>query len=290
MDIRDLKVFAAVASSHSFAGAARALRMSTSAISRSVASLETEIGAQLLRRTTRSVALTEAGRLYLNRASSILDALEQAEKEVQGIKDTPAGKIMLSVPPGFVEDMLARTLPRFLSDYPDITLDIDVSARRVDLIEDGYDVVLRAGEIADSTLLSTVVSRARFCPVASPEFLKSHDMPSHPRDLETLPCLTWVSDGTANVWRFTKNQVPETVTVSGPLSARSAAILIEATRSGAGIALLPEASVHDDLAKERLVRVLPDFEPDPLIITVLWTADRLMPVRLRAFLDALKNL
>ena len=218
-----LRAFVAVAEAQSFSSAARALRIAKSAVSRQVSDLESDLGARLLHRTTRSLSLTEAGRAYFERATRILADLDDANRAVGELQAAPRGRLRISAPMSFGFLHLMPALSDFMARYPDVVVDLAMNDRFVDLVDEGFDVAIRIATLPDSSLIARQLAPARRVICASPNYLSTHGAPRSPNDLKTHACLCNSNLPSAREWRFVSpDGGPWPVTVNGRLSATTA--------------------------------------------------------------------
>ena len=280
-----LALFVEVARAGSFSAAARRLGLPQSTISRRIGALEAALGLQLLARTTRRVELTEAGQTYFQRAQGIADEAARLHAEMGGLRQRPSGVLRVSMPAEFARAWLAPRLPEFVRRYPDITLHLDASPRRVDLIGEPFDVAIRAGALPDSGLFARVLMRVPRCLYAAPAWLQAHGAPRTPADVPPETCLHlggethWLLESDAGQ----RVRVP----LAGRITATDPGLLQALTAQGMGIALLP-AMFAASGATAHLRPVLPGWHAAPVPICAL-TATRLLPARVRCFLDFLRE-
>lgn len=282
-----MRVFAAVADAGGFAPAARDLGMSTSAVSRHVAELEAALSVELLRRSTRRMSLTEVGERYLNRANGILDEVRALEADIGDLAASPKGRLRLTASPTFGDFFLAPIAARFAQRYPELTIEMDLTERLVDVVAEGYDAAIRAGRLTDSTLTSRRLLDYPFVAVASPDYVAKAPPLERPEDLARHQCVHWRWRSDTMIWRFMDGDEVVEVPVTGRFRVNSTFAEREAARAGLGIALFSPLAAKDDLASGRLVTVLPNHPPAPMAITALWPAARATPRKLRLFIDFL---
>jgi DNA-binding transcriptional LysR family regulator len=271
----------------SFTAAAEALGLSHTAISRQIAQLESKLGAQLLNRTTRRFALTEAGKQYYEACKQILDALDEADRAVGDHQARPAGTLRINAPMAFGTLELAEWLPDFLAQYPELQVDLVCNDRIVDLIEDGFDVALRlTRELPDSTLIAKRLATSDVLLVASPAYLARHGAPRTPRDLLAHNCMTYTQVLRPQDWTFIgPDGVAQTMAVRGTLQANTGIALRTAALRGLGIATTASFIVHEDLKAGRLVKLLPDYALKPRELYALYPHNRHLSPKVRAFVD-----
>lgn len=289
-DLSGIAVFAAVVEAGSFTAAADKLGQSKSAISKQVTRLESRLGAQLLARTTRKLSLTEVGRAFYERCQRIINEAEEAELAVTHLQDVPRGKLRVSVPLSFGIAYLATAIPDFMTRYPELSVDMDFSDRRVDILEEGYDIAIRIGTLEDSSLIARRIAHSRLAVLAAPDYLKQHGTPQHPRDLEAHRCLVYSYLDSPQSWRFRDPANPNTeilIRVKGPMSANNGNALAAAASAGMGLQRSPIFLCADYLRSGALVPILEDFEPEPLGIHALYPPNRHLSAKVRVFIDFL---
>jgi len=260
-DFEGLAMFAKVAEERSFAGAARTLGVSVATVSRAVARLEERLGARLLNRTSRQLALTEFGLTIADSALKIYREAEEAEGAAREMSARPRGLVRLAVPMSFGLRWVAPLMPAFFREYPDVAIDLHLSDAAVDLVGQGFDAALRIAVLPDSSLVAR-----RLCPVAqvvvaSPEYLKTRGTPRHPSELADHPCLGYAYRARSDVWRFT-NAAGEEVVIKpeGPLRVTNSDALLPTVLAGLAIAEFPEFIAADHVRAGQLVPILEDWQ------------------------------
>lgn len=287
-DFDDLTAFICVAESGSFTGASDRLGRDASVISRRVSHLEKSLGVRLLVRTTRSVTLTEAGTYFLQRTRAAMDEISAASREVGDFATTPQGVLRVSLPVTFGREVIAPVIPDFLKAYPDIRLDAHFLDRRVDIVAEGFDAVIRVGIIRDSSLTGRKLGSFRSQLVASPGYLKEHGIPSGPEDLEQHTCLGFTSHPDWPHWVLENGQERVQITPAGPLTTNTSEALMMAVRQGTGIALLPDWMVKPALDDGTLKSVLPRWlSAAEVSVYVLMPPGVLVPAKTRVFIDTI---
>ena len=283
----ELSAFIEVARRHSFVQAARQLDRHVSAVSRAVAALEARLGVRLLQRTTRRVALSEAGRAYFTRCEALLAEFDGADDAARDLGSTPRGVLRVSAASGFGLTHLIRLVPDFLAAHPHVTIDLQLSNRYVDLIEEGYDLAVRVGTLADSRLVARRLAPSRRILVASPAYLARAGVPRKVAVLAQHACLA-LEVGTHPLrWDLQQRDQRASVEARGPLRSSNAVALLAACRSGLGISLLPEFAVAADVRGGTLVRVLSGWATEEQGIYAVYPTARFVPVKVRAFVDFL---
>jgi DNA-binding transcriptional LysR family regulator len=259
-DLEGLAIFAKVAETRSFAAAAAELKLSKATVSKAVSRVEAKLKTRLFNRTSRRIALTEAGRALSDRAAHILAEGEAAEDEALARSAAVRGLVRLAAPMSFGVSHLAPLLPDFLAKYPEVSIDLHLSDATVDMIGDGFDAAVRIAVLPDSSLIARRLCGMPRYLVGSPSYLKTHGRPRHPLHLAEHVCITYGHGTAAETWRFThKNGKSATVRPSGPLRVNNGDAMMPALIAGTGLAVLPEFIVRDALADGRLERLLPDW-------------------------------
>ncbi len=283
-----LEAFARVAETGSFSAAARGLNLSKSLISRQVSALEAELGARLISRTTRSLTLTEAGRGYYEQVTRILAQMEEADLSVSQLQATPRGRLRINAPMSFSLLRLAPALPDFLALYPEIEVDMVMNDRRVDLMEEGFDLAIRIGRLADSSLVARKLGPMQRLIVASPAYLAEHGTPKMPADLRRHACLCYSNADTIDEWRFCEpDGRPISIEVKGRVRANNGDLLRIAALRGLGFVDLPNFLVAADIDSGALVPVLQDYIRQDGGVYAVYPHARYLPPKIRVFIDFL---
>jgi DNA-binding transcriptional LysR family regulator len=291
-DLNDLVYFAAVVTHRGFSPAARALGLPKSSLSRRVARLETELGVRLLERSTRRFSVTELGQEFYGHCRAVIADAEAAAEVAARMHGEPAGHVRISCPPGLVHGAIARNAPKFLAAHPKLRLQIVVTNRRIDLIDEGVDIALRVRTRLDTDAGYQMRSfgQSRSFLVASPGLLQRLGNPMIPAALSSLPTLGMNPRLRREPWRLIgPNGAEETVEHEPVLSSDDFAVLLEATLAGAGLALLPESICGDGLGRGTLVRALPDWRGEDGIIHLVFTSRRGLLPSVRACIDFLSK-
>ncbi len=274
-----IPVFVAVVDSGGFSSAARRLGLSKSAVSKRITSLEDKLGVQLLYRTTRRLSLTEAGEHYYENAVKALIHASEAEDSVTQRQSRPQGRTPMS----FGRLHIAPHIPKFLEQYPDIHVDMVMEDRVVDLVEGGFDIAIRAGDLPDSSLIARKLAPMRSILCASPEYIAQHPMPRIPAELIDHNCLHF--SYTANEWAFLGQGEVETVRVSGNYQVNNGEALREALLKGMGIGRTPTFIVGPDIAAGRLVTVLGEYQMPAKTVYALFPERQYLPAKVRVFIN-----
>ena len=282
-----IEAFVSVVERGGFTAAAEALRKSRAMVSKHVQDLEEQLGARLLNRTTRRVGLTEIGRIYYERCVQVLADLAEADAEVSAEQASPRGTLRLNAPMSFGTMHLAAAVADFSALHPLVTVDMALNDRVVDLVEEGYDVAVRIGRLADSTLIARRLAPCRMVLCAAPSYVERHGAPRTPAELADHNCLGYTYLATWDEWRLDGPGGPVAVRVSGSLNSNNGEALAAAARRGLGIIVQPTFIVGDDLKAGRLVRLLPDHHPFEPAISAVYPHARHLSAKVRGFVDFL---
>jgi DNA-binding transcriptional LysR family regulator len=283
-----IEAFVRVAECGSFSQAAERLHASKSVVSRQVSALEAELGARLLHRTTRALTLTEAGRSYFERATRILADLAEANASVGELQAAPRGRLRVSAPMSFGYLHLAPAVPDFLARHPDVELEMIMNDRFVDLVDEGFDMAVRIGTLADSSLVAKKLAPMRRTVCAAPAYLQRRGTPASPDDLKAHECLCYGNVGVAQDWRFVRPDGRAwPVEVHGRLHANNGDALRAAALRGFGLAVLPSFLVGRDFQSGALVSLLEPFLPHDSAVYAVFPHARHLSPKVRAFVDFL---
>ncbi|AYZ65623.1 LysR family transcriptional regulator [Burkholderia multivorans] len=285
--LNGVTVFVQAAETRSFVATGRSLGISASAVGKSISRLEERLGVRLFYRNTRSIHLTPEGALFLGHCRRILGEIENAERELSKARTAPRGKLRVSLP--LVESLLLSTLSSFMARYPEIELELDFSDRLVDIIDEGFDAVIRTGELRDSMLMSRKLCLFRMLLVASPSYLDEHGVPQHPDDLMRHACLHYKfpTSGKLEQWPIERSSSAFDFRLPVTMACNNVTTLVYLARQGHGIACLPDFAVRDALVDGSLRTVLDNHAGDPNIFWILWPSSRHESPKLRAFIDHL---
>ena len=287
-DFEGLAIFATVAERRSFAAAATELGLSKATVSKAVARLEARLGARLLNRTSRRLALTDLGAGVARRATALLADAEAAEADAVAQTATPRGVVRLAAPMSFGLRMVAPLLPGFLAQYPDVSVDLHLSDAVVDVIGDGFDVALRIGVLPDSSLRARRLCTVKRLLVGAPAYFARHGRPIHPGQLADHACFGYAYLATPDTWRFA-NAAGETVSVrpAGPIRVNNADALTPALLAGLGLAVQPDFMVADALAAATLETAMPDWSAADSVLHLLTPPGGPRPARVEALVGFL---
>jgi DNA-binding transcriptional LysR family regulator len=277
-----MQAFVAVADLQGFAPAARKLGLSPSGVTRLVAALEQRLGARLLQRTTRKVALTDVGSRYLERVRRILADVEEAESSAEGERTRPSGRLVVSAPIGFGRLHVSPVLSRYLARYPEVSAELRLSDRMINLVEDGVDLAVRIGHLPDSTLVARHVGEMRRIMVASGAYLKRRGEPKTPQAITSHDTIQF---GAAPDWRFVEDGREVRVASTPRFSTNSADAAIQYAGQGGGLTRVMAYQAAEALKRGRLKIVLAKFEQPALPIHIVYPTSRLLSAKVRAFID-----
>ncbi|WNG51399.1 LysR family transcriptional regulator [Archangium minus] len=287
MDLNELLVFAKVVQAGSFTVAARGLRMPKSTVSRKVSELEERVGAQLLQRTTRKLNLTEVGRAYYEHCARIVAEAEQAELAVTRMQAAPHGLLRVTAPLTF--SFLGPIVAEFLKRYPEVQLEMVCTDRSVDLVEEGFDLAVRAGRLADSSLVARRLGSLERIVMAAPSYIKERGTPKSPKDLEKHDCLLFGAGQVGNIWTLHSGNKSVEVSVRARLVVNEPDMLGSVTLAGAGVTLLPTLPHAADLNAGRLQRLLPDWTSSGAPVHAVYPSTRHHSPKVMAFVDFLRE-
>jgi DNA-binding transcriptional LysR family regulator len=280
-----MQAFVAVADLRGFAPAARKLKVSPSAVTRLIAALEERLGARLLQRTTRSVTLTDVGTRYLERARRILADVEEAERAAEGERMRPAGRLVVSAPVGFGRLHVSPLMSAYLKRYPDVSGELRLEDRIVNLVEDGVDLGVRIGALADSTLVARQLGEMRRIVVASPAYLKARGEPKRPEAIPSHDTIQFGATSGLADWRFVEGEKEIRVNYTPRLLTNSADAAVQYAISGGGLTRVLAYQAADALKRGRLKIVLEKFELPRLPINMVYPTSRLLSAKVRTFID-----
>jgi len=289
-DFEALAIFAKVVELRSFAAAATELALSKATVSKAVGRLEERLGARLFNRTSRRLALTDAGRTLAVRAAQLLADGEAAENEALAQSAAPRGLVRLAVPMTFGVKVLAPLLPDFLAHYPDVAVDMHLSDAMVDLIGEGFDIGVRIASLPDSSLVARRLCAMPRHTVAAPSYLERHGRPTHPMHLAQHRCFAYAYLSTPNVWRFTNAAGEEaTVRPSGQLRVNNGEAVLPALIAGLGIADLPDFIVGDAIAAGQVEVILKDWKQIEGAVHLVMPPGGPRPARVEALIEFLAD-
>jgi LysR family transcriptional regulator for bpeEF and oprC len=290
--LQAMEVFVRVVDTGAFTRAAEVLHMPKATVTTLVQNLESHLGAKLLNRTTRRVNVTPDGAAYYERCTRILAEVEETESALGRTKSSPRGRLRVDVPVTFGRRVLVPALPDFFARYPDIRLEVGCSDRPVDLIEEGVDCVVRGGVQPDSTLVARRVGMVDFISCATPGYLERHGVPVHPSDLVRHRCISYFSSKTGRImgWDFSKDGERIDLQLDGVVALNDGEAYLEAGLAGLGIVQAATFMVKDAIASGRLIRVLSDWQIDPLPLWIMYPQNRHLSAKVRVFVEWIADL
>jgi DNA-binding transcriptional LysR family regulator len=283
----ELEAYVAVVDYKGFSNAGEKLGVAKSMVSRRVSELERRLGVQLLQRTTRRQAMTEAGRDFYQRAVQLLSDLQDAEQSVAREQTEISGRIRLALPLGFGVSQLAGPIGDFLTRYPEIRIDVDLNDRQVDLIEENIDLAIRVGELENSTLIARKLADVHFAVCASPDYLRVHGEPAHPSELVDHEVLVYSNISVGGQWFYQRDGKRISPRMKYRLTANNGEFLAAVASCGHAIVNGPVALLQNYLASGALVRILDDFQRPAVGMYAVYPPGRMVATRVRMFSDAL---
>lgn len=283
-----MRVFCAVVEAESFTAAANRLEMARSMVTKHVGALEEHLGVRLLNRTTRRVSRTEAGHAYYERCRELLVELDEMDAAAHELVERPRGLLKVSAPVSFGVRHLGPAVAGFMALHPELRVDLQVNDRVIDLLEEGFDLAIRIGRLADSSLVARPLATTRMLLCASPAYLALHGAPTVPADLATHRCLAYSLLSTRDEWRLTaRDGSTAEVRVPWTLRANNGDVLREAALQGQGIILQPHFLVGDALREGSLVEVLPGWGAGTLTVSAVYPHRRHLSAKVRGFVEHL---
>jgi DNA-binding transcriptional LysR family regulator len=285
--LASMQVFATVVEAGSFAAAAERLELSRAMVSKHMAHLESHLGTRLLNRTTRRLSLTESGSTYFERCQQILKDIEEAELATTELTSVPRGTLRLTVPLVFGVLHIAPLIADYLSIHPDAKLDFTLDDRNIDLVNEGYDLAIRIGNLAETGLIARKFAKDTLVVCGAPAYFRRHGVPLIPEDLSKHSCLGYSYDASGNEWRFSGPDGEHVVQINGNLRANNGDLLRVAALGGAGIVLQPRFLVGADLRAGRLQSVLTEYDSHELGIYAVYPSRKYLSAKVRSFIDFL---
>ncbi|GJJ03466.1 LysR family transcriptional regulator [Duganella rhizosphaerae] len=283
--LRSMQVFVAAATARSFAAAAQTLDMSPVMVGKHVQALEQELGARLIERTTRRQSLTEIGAVYLERCRDVLAGVEAADRVAEHLRAEPQGSLRVSAPATYGEHRLMPVIGAYAALYPQVKIDLMLTNRVVDMAEEGVDVAIRSGALADSGLIARPLRPGRVLVCASPGYLKRRGTPRHPSDLEQHDCLMFSDWRPHATWRFRKGEQEIEVPVSSSFVSNTGMSLVSAAIADMGVAMQADVLLEPALAAGKLVRLLPKWELPSRPMHILRRPEARPSAKVRSFVD-----
>lgn len=284
---QEIKVFTTVAECGSFVAASDALGLSKAAVSRYVSDLERRLGARLMHRTTRKLSLTPEGEIFLARCRVILESIEESEEEISSRGLNASGTLRVTAPVSFGIRHLAPLWSDFLKAYPEVKVDLELSDRVVNLVEEGFDLAIRIGQLNDSTLVCRQLTSTRLVLCASPDYLKRHGTPNHPAELTEHETFSYSLLSTGHTWKFDGPEGRVDVRVSPRMTSNNGDTGVEVCIRGGGIHLWPSFLVEEQLRKGELVEILPAFKASIFGVYAVYPSKKYVSPKVRALVDFL---
>jgi DNA-binding transcriptional LysR family regulator len=282
-----MRVFCRVVSRQSFSAAARDLEISPAMVSRHVSELEQQLGVRLLHRTTRRVTATEAGMRYFEESMRLLDAMEEIETNLRSGEREPRGTLRVSCPLDFGVLKLAPAIAGYLERFPGVRIDADFNDRKVNLVEEGFDLAIRIGAMEDSNLVARRLAPVTFTCCASPSYIARHGEPRTPKELSDHQCITYTYSATRNDWHFEKDGQRFVARVAGRLNSTNGRASVKVAVNGAGIIVKPDFMVEAELKSNLLVPVLRAYTIPSSAVYAVYPHREFLPARVRGFIDYL---
>lgn len=282
-------IFIAVVKHSSFSGAARELGMTGPAVSKQVQSLERKLGVKLLNRTTRHVSATEEGATYYDKARQALEDLNEAEQQILELKTVPTGRLKINAPMSFGTKFLTKPIAKYACQYPEVEVEVDFGDHWVDVIGEGYDIVVRIGALADSNLIARQIAPCPIILCASPILIEKFGIPNSVEQLSTLPGVVYNRHSPKEDWQYqdSKGDIGAQP-LNRTMAANTAEMQLEACKSGLGVALLPVFTAHEFLDNGELIRLFPQYRTFPERgIYAMYPPNRYLSARSRLFIDSL---
>lgn len=283
-----IETFVRVVQAGSLTAAARHMRLPKSTLSRRLTRLERQVGARLIRRSSRGMQLTQEGEHLMARAAPAIEALTEVAAQVAAGATQPRGTVRLTAPQDFGTVILPQALTEFVQRYPEVSVDVELTDRIVDMVQEGFDLAVRAGKLSDSTLVSTQPIAVRFWLAASPSFLDEHGRPQRPADLASLPTVLFRSDDFSAQWRLSHpKRQPISVQVRARLSSKDLTLLEQLLERGAGVGMLPHFLMRGAVQAGRLERVLAPWSVGMGGVYLVHASSRQLPSRVQVLRDFL---
>ncbi len=285
-----MRVFRRVVELEGFSVTARDLGLSNAAVSKNIAELEAHLRVRLLTRTTRRMSVTEAGAAYYRRCVHILDEIEEAERAAAHLSAAPRGELKVSAPMSFGLLHLSPIIGEFLERYPEVSVDLVLNDRRVDLVDEGFDVAVRAGgALSDSSMIARTLAPLKRVVCGAPDYFEKHGVPNAPNELERHHCLIYSLSSTPRQWQFKGSGGEVGVKIAGRYQVNSSLALKEALLAGQGVTLIPTFIVGEEIRRGRLRAVLADWQPEPQAVYAIYLHRQYIPPKVRCFVDFLQE-
>ncbi|PJC87516.1 LysR family transcriptional regulator [Vibrio sp. HA2012] len=284
-----MKTFLMVAQKSSFSRAAEKLDISPQLVSKYVTALEADVQTRLLQRTTRTVSLTEAGRLYASRCAQILDDIEEMENSLVDWHQNVSGLLTVNAPMSFGHRHMPRLILDFQKHYPSVEIKLNLTDHKIDLVEEGVDIALRIGNLKNDHIIAKKISDIKIALLASPDYLKRKGVPCRPSDLSGHNFLSYSYTDQEQLIQELFDLNTETIDLHRTISANNGDFLVNAAILGGGITIQPTFIANDALQQGTLVKILPDYQPNPIGLYLVYANRQFLPHKIRAFIDFISH-
>lgn len=284
-----MRAFVSVVTEGSFSNAATSMQLSPQLVSKYVSKLEERLDVRLLNRTTRKVSLTEAGTHYFQHAQQILLSIDEMDSQLGGLQQNPKGTLRINAPVSFALKHMAKLVTDFQIRYPLVNVDLQLNDRKVDIVDEGFDIALRIGRLKNSSLIAKLIAPIRVILCASPQYLKKYGTPKQLEDLKKHRYLHYSYmeiEGKEQIFQWLK---AKNIAANGELHSNNGDVLVEAAIAGAGIALQPTFITSEAIKNGKLVQILPEFELEPLGLYAVYAHRKLLPNKVRCFIDFIEG-
>lgn len=280
-----MEVFVRIVETGSFSSVARELGITQPTISKQLTALESHLKTRLLNRSTRKLSLTESGQAYYERCKRIIDDVREAESTLGRLQGSISGHLHINTSIAMGQIFLTPLLLKFQRQYPELSVELTLNDRFIDIVEEGVDVAIRIGRLAESNLVARKIGATRRAVVATPGYLQQNGRPRHPQDLARHNCLLYSYLSTGNEWLFQGPDGEIRVRVSGNFKSNNGHALREALLAGLGVAVTPDWLAHEGLRDGTIEAILPEFAPMPMDINAVFPSNRMLSAKVRAFVD-----
>ncbi len=283
--IDTMNAFVSVVTEGSFARAAERLEISPQLVSKYVSQLEEHLGTRLLNRTTRKVSVTEAGTAYFQRAQQVLSDIDDMENELGDLQHSVRGLLRINAPVSFAIQHMASVLTAYRAAFPEVQVDLQLNDRKVDIVQEGFDIALRIGQLKSSSLVARRIAPVRLSICASPDYLARQGIPSHPDELKQHQYLRYSYMDNETSFRDRKRNLSLTTTLHSDFSANNGDVLLNAAIAGAGVIIQPTFITGPAITSGQLQSILEDFEPEPLGLYAIYAHRQFLSAKVRSFID-----
>jgi len=284
-----MEMFVRIVETGSFSSVARELGTTQPTISKQLTALESHLKTRLLNRSTRKLSLTESGQAYYERCKRIIDDVREAESTLGRLQGSISGHLHIDTSIAMGQMFLTPLVLKFQRQYPELSVELTLNDRFIDIVEEGVDVAIRIGRLGESNVVARKIGATRRVTIATPDYLKQHGRPRHPEDLTHHNCLLYSYLSTGNEWMFQGPEGEIRVRVSGNFKSNNGHALREALLAGRGIAVSPDWLAHDGLRDGTTEAILTEFAPTPMDINAVFPSNRMLSAKVRAFVDFLQQ-